>query len=176
MNTMEYLLEKNKKFILSSIYQNTEYNGKTLCEYFGVESNTNKISPLIKDLVDKVLIKDFPIFNIYNIIDNKELYIRYKDMFLVRNFKLFNIGDILEFMKQDMFPCYYSMPTSLNQNFTITYYDNNSKSYIDKKYNRETVKEGIDNLQFYRRNIDNISIIDKIELDKYLEFKEKIEG
>ena len=42
MNTLEYLLEKNKKYILSSKYQNTEYNGKTLCEYFGVESNTKK--------------------------------------------------------------------------------------------------------------------------------------
>ena len=41
---LEHLLDNNKKMILASRYQNTIYNGKTLCEYFGVESKTKKES------------------------------------------------------------------------------------------------------------------------------------
>lgn len=73
---LEHLLDENKKMILASRYQNTIYKGKTLCEYFGVESKTKKEGNSLSELIDE-MIYELPVFDYEHFLKHMDIYKRY---------------------------------------------------------------------------------------------------
>ena len=78
---LEHLLDNNKKMILASRYQNTIYNGKTLCEYFGEKSKTKKEGNPLKELVNE-MIDDLPAFDYEHFLKHINLYKKYSHLCL----------------------------------------------------------------------------------------------
>ena len=169
MNILEYLLEKNKKFILSSIYQNTEYNGKTLCEYFGVESKTKKKGGEFNNLLG-YLIEDLPRYSI-DVLDNISLYKKYKDLYLVYgNWYLIKISDLLnhleKYQNEKEIPVGYANPTFSRRVFTIYFYNKETKQILEKHY-----KDKKDTISLFRYLLtpisEGINILENIDWFKY---------
>ncbi|MBO6290219.1 MAG: hypothetical protein J6N45_07855 [Alphaproteobacteria bacterium] len=176
---LEHLLDNNKKMILASRYQNTIYNGKTLCEYFGVESKTKKEGAPLKELVDKVLIKDFPYLYITEIGLNKKLYETAPNFYLRYRSSLFNIKNILKYLDNNIVPISFNYPTPLNPMVHITYYNFITNEENEKVYDRSKTKEAMEQVKWYLQETDNIKILSELSVEDYLKYKkwkkEKVE-
>lgn len=179
MNTLEYLLEKNKKYILSSKYQNAIYNGKTLCEYFGVESKTKKSGNEFNELVNTVLIKDFPYLNIKEIGLNRKLYETAPIFYLRYGTSLFCINNVLKYLNNNIIPISFNHPTLLNPIVHITYYNFITNEENEKVYDRSKTKEVMKQIKWYLQKTDNIKILSELSVEDYLKYKkwekEKVE-
>lgn len=100
MTFIDKLLNYNKKYILSSIYQNTIYNGKPLYEYFGAKKHSNKEGKPLEVLLNELLAKCIPILKVNklkNIIGLESefgnYYIRHKNRYIT-------IKQLLECIKE----------------------------------------------------------------------------
>ena len=78
---LEHLLSNNEKMILSSRYQNTIYDGKTLCEYFGEKSKTKKEGNPLKELINE-MIYELPAFDYEHFLKHINLYKKYSHLCL----------------------------------------------------------------------------------------------
>lgn len=78
---LEHLLDNNKKMILASRYQNTIYNDKTLCEYFGEKSKTKKEGNPLKELVNE-MIYELPAFDYEHFLKHIDIYKKYSHLCL----------------------------------------------------------------------------------------------
>lgn len=100
MTFVEELLHKNKRYILSSKYQNTEYNGKPLYEYFGEERQSNKTGISFEELLNELLNKCVPMIKpnkLKNIIGLEDVFGNY----IVRhNNRYITIKNLLEYIKE----------------------------------------------------------------------------
>ena len=169
MNTLEYLLEKNKKYILSSKYQNTEYNGKTLCEYFGVESNTKKSGEEFNKLLG-YLAEDLPRYSI-DVLNNISLYKKYNDLYLIYgDWYLIRVSDLLEHLEkyknEKEIPVGYANPTFSKRVYTIYFYNKETKQISEKHY-----KDKEDTISLFRYLLtpisEGINILENIDWSKY---------
>ena len=110
MTLLEYLLEKNKNKILNSIYQNTIYNGKTLCEYFGFD-----------------IIYDLPEYNYKEFLENIDKYKKYQKLYLRCGYKLIQIKDILTMIDKyrdgNEIPVSFYPPTFFSRCYKIVWYN-----------------------------------------------------
>lgn len=100
MTFIDDLLNYNKKYILSSIYQNTTYNGKPLYEYFGAKKQSSKEGKPLEVLLNELLTKCIPTLKankLKNIIglENEfgNYYVRHKNRYIT-------IKQLLECIKE----------------------------------------------------------------------------
>ena len=174
MNLLEYLIKKNSAEILSSIYQNTIYNGETICEFLGVESKTKKDGESLERLVNNILIKDMPYMNIKLIGLNKELYKEAPNFYLRRNATIYNIKEILKYIDNKIVPIDFSRPTPLNPIADIHYYDFLTNNEFTNSYNTrnyEYSEEFWHQVKWLCQTSDNIKILSELTEDDYLKFK-----
>lgn len=163
MNTLEYLLEKNKKYILSSKYQNTIYNGKTLCEYFGVESKTKKEGAKLEYLLYELVLY-LPEINVNHIIDNLEIYNKYQDLYLLFDNRLVGIKSILKqinaYKEKEIIPLYKK---------SIMWCSNKVKLYYINLNTKEIKYDIVD------RHKKDIKVIDFLPVNKWKKVLESID-
>lgn len=126
MTLLEYLLEKNKNKILNSIYQNTIYNGKTLCEYFGVESKSKKPGKEFSELIFDI-IYDLPEYNYKELLENIDKYKKHPNLYLRCGYKLIQIKDILTMIDKykdgNEIPVSFYPPTFFSRCYKIVWYN-----------------------------------------------------
>lgn len=92
---LEHLLDSNKKMILASRYQNTIYQGKTLCEYFGVESKTKKEGNSLSELIDEI-IYEIPVFDYEHFLKHMDIYKKYPRLCLRVRVSLYPINRLIK--------------------------------------------------------------------------------
>lgn len=92
---LEHLLDENKKMILASRYQNTIYQGKTLCEYFGVESKTKKEGNSLSELIDE-MIYELPVFDYEHFLKHLDIYKKYPRLCLRVRVSLYPINRLIK--------------------------------------------------------------------------------
>lgn len=86
MSLLDYLLQKNKKQLISSDFQNTFINGKTICNYFNVVPNTKKSGKSLKELL-LLLTTDLPIFRYPNFVKYFDIFKKYPEHYILVNLK-----------------------------------------------------------------------------------------
>ena len=92
---LEHFLDENKKMILASRYQNTIYDGKTLCEYFGVESKTKKEGNPLKELINE-MIYELPAFDYEHFLKHLNFYKKYSHLCLRIWLSLYPINRLIK--------------------------------------------------------------------------------
>ena len=92
---LEHFIDSNKKMILASRYQNTIYDGKTLCEYFGVESKTKKEGNSLEELINE-MIYELPVFDYEHFLKHINLYKKYSHLCLRVRVSLYPINRLIK--------------------------------------------------------------------------------
>lgn len=92
---LEHFLDENKKMILASRYQNTIYDGKTLCEYFGIESKTKKEGNPLEELINE-MIYELPVFDYEHFLKHINLYKKYSHLCLRVRVSLYPINRLIK--------------------------------------------------------------------------------
>lgn len=95
-NVLEHFIDSNKKMILASRYQNTIYDGKTLCEYFGVESKTKKDGNSLEELINEA-IYELPAFYYQHFMKHLDIYERYSHLRLRVGQSLYPIDRLIKY-------------------------------------------------------------------------------
>ena len=169
MTLLEYLLEKNKNKILNSIYQNTIYNGKTLSEYFGVESKSNKKGKDFSELVFDI-VYDLPEYNYSTFLENIDKYKNYPNLYLRCGYKLIQIKDILALIEKyedsDEIPVLFYPPSFFSRCYKVVWYNKKTgnteiKYCKDKTDYTETLGNSL--------RMDLLNILSSISYDEYKE-------
>lgn len=92
---LEHFIDSNKKMILASRYQNTIYDGKTLCEYFGVESKTKKEGNPLEELINET-IYELPVFDYEHFLKHMGIYKKYSHLCLRVRASLYPINRLIK--------------------------------------------------------------------------------
>lgn len=92
---LEHFIDSNKKMILSSRYQNTIYDGKTLCEYFGVESKTKKEGNSLEEFINEA-IYELPAFYYQHFLKHRDIYNKYPHLRLRVGQSLYPIDRLIK--------------------------------------------------------------------------------
>ena len=96
MNALEGLLWKRKNSIMSSIFQNTLYNGQKLCDFLNEKPKTRKKGEdfwwLLWVLSDSLPQYDFPEF-----IEKKAIFEKYPHLYAAHNGYLINIKELIDY-------------------------------------------------------------------------------
>lgn len=179
MSFIDKLLNNNKKYILSSIYQNTIYKDKPLYEYFGVEKVSNKngkpfyelLTTLVNDIVVQV-----PAICIYKngdslkpfyecVVRNGNRYIKIKDY--VEYVRQYNDKDVLSFI---------SPPTFFSRKYKLHYTNmNTGKTNIEYVLNKNDIRIAYYNSYFKLVDESNIDVMfENTNIEDYKKIREFI--
>jgi len=159
-NVLEHLLDNKKNRILASRYQNTIYQGKTLCEYFGVESKTQKVGGSLHELIDEMIV-ELPALDCKHFFQYRKIYAKYPRLCLRVWTQLYPISRLLKHF--DAYKDKEWMPIMTRG---IRWYTGHCKlTYINMKNLSET-KEAV----FHQSNVD-VKIVHNLlepKRDEYL--------
>ena len=167
MTLLEYLIQKNKNMILNSLYQNTIYKNKTLCEYFGVESKTKKSGKDFNNLVYNI-VYDLPKFDYNDFLKNIDKYKKYPELYLRVDYKLIQIKDILilidKYKDSEEIPVSFYTPSFFSRCYKVLWLNKNT-GIVEVKYckNKDEYLNSIGNYL----HMDLINILDSISYDDY---------
>lgn len=166
MNIIEYLIQKNKKKIVSSIYQNTIYNGKTLCEHLGVKSLCKKPGRDFSYLLSE-MIEDLPRFNYRRFMRDINLYKSHKNQYLMYGCKLIKIKDLFDLIEKykdnEYFPVSVSSPSFFCRKYSILMLNKKTEETVIKYYTIDEYNEMFGDIL----HSNYIEILEKEQLKKY---------
>ena len=130
MNALEGLLWKRKNSIMSSIFQNTLYNGQKLCDFLNEKPKTRKKGEdfwwLLWLLPDSLPQYDYPDF-----IEKRAIFEKYPHLYIARHGYLINIKELIDYFdgcagQQEMAVDYLSH--TMLRPYRIFIYDKSSKT------------------------------------------------
>ncbi len=180
MTFIDKLLHHNKKFILSSIYQNTTYNGQPLYEYFGVEKKSNKEGKSFDELLTLMISNIVPTINpskIMCVLDELgtfgDYYVRYGHRYIKINDLMVYIrelDDTLVLVSPTTFFCRKHNVRGWDKNGTLLYIN-----YIGTTESKRDKRIKLYNDSFKHITSDNINeLFQDSDIDTYKKLGELI--
>ena len=94
-NTVEGLLEMHKRYIMSSIYHNTEYEGQRLSEYFGEPIECDKKGKGFAFLL-REMVWELPPYEHLHFLKYRDVYEKYPQLYLRSKYYLVKIKDLCD--------------------------------------------------------------------------------
>lgn len=177
MTFVEELLHKNKRYILSSKYQNTEYNGKPLCEYFGEKNKTNKKGNTFESLLNEMLSNVIPNFDIKYTKMSLGDCIKYEKCFLKHFNRYISINELYEYIRMSNGDFIVVLPPRFFcRKYQVVCYDMNGiQKYIDYVSLDDSIKDSrikLYNRYFKHITMDNVNeIFCNSTIEEHIELK-----
>lgn len=139
-NALDALFQLNKKFIMSSKFQNNLYKGQKVCEYLNEKPTTFKIGTSFSALLDKMINK-LPSISYEKLVKNRNIYEKYPHLylrFIGRHNYLVNIGDFYRhldiYANSPEIPIYFFLPSFFSRYYTIRWLNIITQTTRDEKY------------------------------------------
>lgn len=139
-NTMEMLFQLNKKWIMTSKYQNNIYKGQEVCKYLGEKPTTFKIGESFYALLLKMLDKIPPI-SYEKLVKHRYIYEKYPHLylrFIGKHNYLINIGEFCKhidnYAEYAEIPIDFYLPSFFSRYYTIRWFNIITKTTRDERY------------------------------------------
>lgn len=145
MNTVEGLLQMHKRYIMSSIYHNTKYEGQRLCDYFGepmetCEKEGKDFAFLLRDMM-----WELPPYEHLNFMKYRSVYEKYPHLYLRSKYYILNIKDLCnhydKYKNCDIIPVGCNCIGPIYYRMKITFYDKKTGEDFVEFYPQERIKE-----------------------------------
>lgn len=177
MTFVDKLLIYNKKYIVSSIYQNTVYNNKPLYEYFGEKKKTNKKGKTFESLLNKMLSDVIPSFDIKYTKMSLGDCIKYEKCFLKHFNRYISINELYEYIRMSNGDFIVVLPPSFFcRKYQVVCYDvNGIQKYIEYVSLDDSIKDSrikLYNRYFKHITMDNVNeIFCNSTIEEHIELK-----
>ena len=139
-NALDMLFELNKKWIMTSKFQNNLYKGQKICEYLGEKPTTSKIGESFYSLLLKMIDK-LPSISYEKLVNHRDIYEKYPHLYLrfIGNHNyLVNIGEFCKHLDKyagnDEIPVTFYLPSFFSRYYTIRWLNKANSTTRDEKY------------------------------------------
>ena len=168
MNALEGLLWKRKNSIMSSIFQNTLYNGQKLCDFFNEKLKTRKKGEDFWDLF-WILRDALPQYDFPDFIEKRAIFEKYPHLYVARHGYLINIKELIDYFDGcagqretavDYTPCGLLHP------YHLFYYDNETKTQRMESVFSKTIVRSHPFVKLFHYQ-DRLEILETLEWSDY---------
>lgn len=146
ITALEALFQLNKKWIMTSKFQNNIYKGQKVCEYLGENSTTFKVGLSFEALLNKMINK-LPLISYERLVKHRDIYEKYPHLYLRyigRHNYLVNIGEFCKHLDdyaiKEEIPISFFLPSFFSRYYTIRWLNKKTKTIRDEKYASPTCK------------------------------------